>query len=712
MANVPRDLIKCSISNAPGTTGGFTLAAAAANSLMPVAGDDGLKFKLNITQNGVGTEIRKDCTYTHSTPAFSRGTMVRSTGTADAALNFTSAAIVRVVPSAEDFLTTEQAAAARAITAVKRMMLTFGQPDLSPIPARTTPYKITGNTYYVDPTVGGTGTGTFADPYKSPASATLAAGDGLLFKAGTTTVITAAIAPAASGTSGSPIVFGVYDGASSATDKRIYGRQGMATIDAEGAAIKVFNIDSKSYIAIDGLAVTGSSGANALISVTGTSANCQITNNAATAGASSHYSIAGGLNNVVECNSSVGSAGSGIFYQVGSADTNIKINFNYVSGYATDQRGILVYDGYSGIAVGGVIACNTVLNQTTPISAGGGIGGIWGIHGASSLKIFRNTVQNCAVGVGCVSSVSSSTVPSDMSGLLIQNNDISNCEFGVTVGFAYGSWLIEYNRISGSGALSNGNAVTTNKYGRNIELFGASETLGMKDGTVRFNYCSGAYNWVGTAGGDGSEGVGIGIDDYSQNLLVYGNYCTGNEGVGIGVNVSRNVLVFGNICVDNCNPRSGNSVVIPAHLKGEIAIAYAHQCEIFNNTLVQTGRTYQKFGFCDSTSYPSVGARVYNNLTIGAATAGVRRNTTAGAMVESYNIVVGPSVAVVDTTDATITNGTGTAIATTVGAVGDFYRPAVGSACDGAGAAVPGVAVSLDGKSLALDPPIGALIAE
>ncbi|MBK7515440.1 MAG: SGNH/GDSL hydrolase family protein [Betaproteobacteria bacterium] len=107
MANTARDLIKCSISNAPGTTGGFTLAAAAANSLMPGAGDDGLKFKLNITQNGVGTEIRKDCTYTHSSTSFSRGTMVRSTGTADAALNFTSAAIVRVVPSADDFYTSD-----------------------------------------------------------------------------------------------------------------------------------------------------------------------------------------------------------------------------------------------------------------------------------------------------------------------------------------------------------------------------------------------------------------------------------------------------------------------------------------------------------------------------------------------------------------------------------------------------------------------------
>ena len=115
MANTARDLIKCRISNTPGTSGNFTLSTAFTNSLLPVAGDDGLSFKLNITENGVGTEIRKDCTYTHSSTSFSRGTMVRSTGTADAALNFTAAAIVSVVPSAEDFLTTEQVAATVAL---------------------------------------------------------------------------------------------------------------------------------------------------------------------------------------------------------------------------------------------------------------------------------------------------------------------------------------------------------------------------------------------------------------------------------------------------------------------------------------------------------------------------------------------------------------------------------------------------------------------
>ena len=94
MANTARDLIKCRISNDPGTTGSFILDTAFTNSLLPSSGDNGLAFKLNITENGVGTEIRRNCTYTHSTTTFSRGTMVRSTAAADAALNFTSAAIV------------------------------------------------------------------------------------------------------------------------------------------------------------------------------------------------------------------------------------------------------------------------------------------------------------------------------------------------------------------------------------------------------------------------------------------------------------------------------------------------------------------------------------------------------------------------------------------------------------------------------------------
>lgn len=110
MADTPRDLIKCTVSNTPGTASGFTVAAAVSGWLALGASDDGLTFTLNITESGVGTELRSGAVYTHGTTSLTRGTMVRSTGVADAALDFTAAAIVSVVPKATDFTPWNQAA--------------------------------------------------------------------------------------------------------------------------------------------------------------------------------------------------------------------------------------------------------------------------------------------------------------------------------------------------------------------------------------------------------------------------------------------------------------------------------------------------------------------------------------------------------------------------------------------------------------------------
>ena len=592
-----------------------------------------------------------------------------------------------------------------ALPATFKAMLALAQPQLEPIPLRTAPYKITGSTFYVDPVVAGPGTGTFADPYKAPTSATLAAGDGLLFKAGTTTTIAAAIAPAVTGTSIAPIIFGVYDGTATTTNKRKYSDQGGATITCGGAAIKAFNLASKSFICIDGLTVTNNSGANALIDLSGTSASCQIINNVLTGGADSHINCVAGLLNVIEGNNSTGATSSGIIYQPPSNDANIKINFNRISGAVV--RSLLVYGGGSDFTLGGTIACNTILDAGAVTQRCG----IEGICGGSSLKIFRNVVKRVRVGISIYSSITGSTVAADMSGQLIENNEVSNCEYNCEIGLSYGSWVIQYNKFSDAGSFTGAAPVSANKYGRNIEVFGATEASGVRDGTIRFNYCSGAYNWVGAAGGDGSEGIGIGLDNNSTNISVYGNYCTGNEGVGILIGISNGCRVFGNVCYDNNAIRTGNAVVIPEYLRGEITMALAPNSKVFNNTCVQTGRTYQKYGFCDSTDFPSKSAVVFNNLFIGATTAGVRRNTTAGAMVESYNVIAGPTVAVVNTVGTTITNGTNTILSTTaaIGASGVFWQPKAGGPCDGTGNTVASDAVTWDGICVADDPPIGAL---
>lgn len=147
-------------------------------------------------------------------------------------------------------------------------------------------------------------------------------------------------------------------------------------------------------------------------------------------------------------------------------------------------------------------------------------------------------------------------------------------------------------------------------------------------------------------------------------------------------------------------------------MKAEIFFIYSPYIEVYNNTCVSFGRVDQKYSISENNNYPSTAAKVYNNLLIGATTAGLVRNTSVGGSTEDHNIIVGAPIAVIDTTGTTIANGTGTSIETTVGAVAGLYRPAVGSACDGTGAEVPGWTVSLDGQPLSYNPPIGALYPE
>lgn len=92
-----RNFIRQTISNTPGSAGGFTLSTPVSGFLGLEAGDDGLSFDLKITE-GTSSEARTGCVYTHGTTSLTRGTLEKST--TGAAVNFTSAAIVSVVATA------------------------------------------------------------------------------------------------------------------------------------------------------------------------------------------------------------------------------------------------------------------------------------------------------------------------------------------------------------------------------------------------------------------------------------------------------------------------------------------------------------------------------------------------------------------------------------------------------------------------------------
>lgn len=106
-----KNLAYFSISNSPGTSGNLTVSTAVdALHVTLGAADDGGSYSTRIFETGVGSEIRKGCTYTHGTTTLTRGTLESSTDPAGAALDFTSAAKVQIVASAADETDLDRAA--------------------------------------------------------------------------------------------------------------------------------------------------------------------------------------------------------------------------------------------------------------------------------------------------------------------------------------------------------------------------------------------------------------------------------------------------------------------------------------------------------------------------------------------------------------------------------------------------------------------------
>jgi parallel beta-helix repeat protein len=106
-------------------------------------------------------------------------------------------------------------------------------------------------TIYIDPTVSGTGTGTFSDPYKSWGSVTFVAGNEYLQKGGTT--FNGGIKTAVSGTATAQIIIGAYDGA---TGLRVTGGVNRARINGATSALPehycIF-LNTASWVTIDNL---------------------------------------------------------------------------------------------------------------------------------------------------------------------------------------------------------------------------------------------------------------------------------------------------------------------------------------------------------------------------------------------------------------------------------------------------------------------------
>jgi len=564
--------------------------------------------------------------------------------------------------------------------------------DILPAPVPVAPYKHTGTAVYCNPAVGGPGTGTLADPYQSIVTALAAittAGQGLYVLYGSTVNITAALSVPVSGTASAPIVIGVYY----AGGRICTGKRGAVTIDCGGNAIDAITVDSRNYVCIEGFKIQNNGTANSGVTVSGTSSNCQVLNcDIVTSGNGINVNCSAG-GHVVQGNRSSNAAYTGILIRPTTTDSTTTVQYNVVTGAV--NRSIFVYNDYSNtIKFSGTIAHNIVMESP---SVAADASGVTLVTAGGAPKIYGNVVSKCNIGISIVSAIDFVTKQADFSGMLIQNNDLRNNEFGIAANGVIGTWVMEHNYIADSGTWNGTTKITTAGYGRGIELWGLTAVTASGGGTIRFNFITRSRNWATGIDTNGGEGIGIGLDDNTFGVTVYGNFLVQNEGSGIQLNTANGNRIISNICYDNCALPGGSPRVIINGLAAEIVSALSFDTLIANNTLVSTGRTYQRNGI-STWIYDGPGSRVHNNLCIGQTVAGM--SMTAG-YVESHNRVVGAPSLVVTETEAARTAGTGTAPTTSAAAlVPDdlFFSILPGGSCDGTGVDLGEALVDFDGQ--------------
>lgn len=117
-------------------------------------------------------------------------------------------------------------------------------------------------------------------------------------------------------------------------------------------------------------------------------------------------------------------------------------------------------------------------------------------------------------------------------GATISNNILNyNMHFGIHCTTDAVGCTIEYNDCSYNGCDVN-DGVSLFAYGRGIELSSAAGQGRCGGHTIRYNTCTYNFNFGGP-NDNASEGVGIGLDDGTNNCLVAGNYIAFNEGNGV-----------------------------------------------------------------------------------------------------------------------------------------------------------------------------------
>jgi hypothetical protein len=475
-------------------------------------------------------------------------------------------------------------------------------------------------TYYVDPTAPSPGNGTLASPFKSWTSVTWAPGNTYLQKRGTT--YAGVFKLSASGTALQRIIVGAYfrsDGTDDpARPKPVVILPGAPTTPANGASIAVFG-QERDYITYRNLDIRNTALPEASdVAIIWLGNNCVFENNSVTSNCAgtyifgkSHVTVSNCVLDVVSCNPAFSNHGILVAASFSLDDIRILSNIIYHRGGGSPSSHGVRCETYNNAAnlINLVIRGNRISpppGQT--YNSNRSAIGIYLIRGLAAL-LDRNTVTGMLTGI---------FINTSDRNYVGNNNCSNNMNFGIHItGFSQ-SFTIEGNTCN-----YNGGTLTPTFYGRGIELSSAAGQYAVSGHTIRRNTCRFNYNFGGPLD-NGSEGVGIGLDDGTTKCAVYSNTISNNEGNGIQLYGGGNRRftdtgghsIMSNTLDSNCthsvlNRRRGGTAPSPFYAHIQLAYIYGSRTTIANNIFMGTtrGGIYQ-----DSTSSNVV---KFNNIYIG-----------------------------------------------------------------------------------------------
>jgi hypothetical protein len=387
------------------------------------------------------------------------------------------------------------------------------------------------NVHYIDPTVGGPGDGTLANPFRSWTSVAWLPGHTYLQKRGTT--YSGVFKVSASGTASQRITIGAYYRSNGSDDtsqpKPVILLPEAPATPASGAAISVYK-QERDFITYRNLDIRNTAlPAASDVAIIWLGNYCVFENNNVSSNCAgvyifekNHVTVSGCVLDVISSGPTYGNQGILVAASGNSDDIRLLNNTVRHRGGGTAASHGIRCETYSSTAF-----LTHIVIRGNRVSPPPGVAynpnrsaiGIYLVRGDAA-TLDKNTVTGMLTGI---------FIKSGDRSYIGNNNCSNNMNFGIHINGLARSYIIERNICN-----ANGGTLASTYYGRGIELSSAAGQDAVSGHTIRYNTCRFNVNYGGPRD-NGSEGVGIGVDDGTSKCSVYGNIVSNNEGNGIQV---------------------------------------------------------------------------------------------------------------------------------------------------------------------------------